>query len=494
MTTIILDGDTLDDRAVAAVADGAEVGLAEAGLARMARRRAHLMAALEENRPIYGVTTGLGPRVVERLSREEQIAMSLKTIRGRAHAAGPPMEAAIVRGAMAVRANTLLRGASGADPALAHLIVACLNADLAPVVPSIGSIGAADLMWGGHMGLGLIGEGEMTTPDGIKPAGDALAAAGLKPYAPGPREGLALASHSSFVAAMAAIALVRTGRAFQSAQTAAALTLEGFRANLTPFREDILAERPQPGQSAAAAGIRARLEGSALLKAGHARRVQDPLSIRNIPQVHGTVVAALETFREAVLAELNGASDNPVVLDDGDVLSSGGYLTPYLAITATMTAQAFVHLAAAAVGRMSKAMSPRFSDLPVGLAAADTGSAGMAPAMKTAEALFAEVMHAAQPAPVYPGGSADGVEDVVAQSAVPVRALLRVADSVERLAAMELLFATQAVEIRGVDPVAPRLAEAMARVRAVAPPVREDRSLAPDIEAVSFRVAEGDFI
>lgn len=491
---ICLTGHDLAPGDLAAIARGARVRLADAGLDRMARAAAVIAGAIERQQAMYGVTTGLGPRVVNRLTPDEQVEMALNTIRGRAHSAGRPLAVPLVRAGMAVRANTLLIGAAGAAPGLAELVAGCVNAGLTPVIGETGSIGAADLMWGGSMALGLIGEGEMDTPDGRQPAAAALAAAGLRPLVPGGRDGLAAVSHSSFVAAMAAIGLVRAKNSLETAQSAAATTLEGFRANLTPLRAEALKLRPQAGQIRAAAGLARRLEGSALHQPEQARRLQDPLSLRNLPQIHGLAFAALDMLEAAVGDEINGASDNPVVLlDTGEVVSSGGYLTSYLAVVLNMAAQAFVHLAAAQVARMSRLVTTRFTDLPVGLVQGGTSSAGMAPAMKTAEALFSEIVHLAQPAPVYPSGAADGVEDVVAHSAVPARTLHEIVDRLERLNAMELIVATQAVEMRRLDRVAPAIARIIAAVRMAAPPMTRDAPLSPAIEALAARVALGAF-
>lgn len=485
-------GLTLED--LAAVAEGAEVGLSTEGLARMQAGRDVLEQALAEQRPMYGITTGLGPRVVERLSPEEQQRMSVRTVRGRAHSVGTPLSRGAVRAALAIRANTLLLGGAGADPALARLIVDCLNVGLTPVIGGTGSIGAADLMWGGNLGLGLIGEGEMDTNVGRIPAGVALREAGLAPYAPGPREGLAMVSNSSVVGGVAATGLNRALSVRDSLQTATAMSLEGFRANLTPYDPDVIAMRRQPGQAEAAEGVRSRLAGSLLLTPGNARRVQDPLSLRNVPQVHGALIAALTHAREAVEIEINAASDNPVTLiDRGEILSSGGYLTPHLTISLGALLQAFVHVAAAQVGRMSKVMNPRFSELPVGLVSGSVDSAGIAPAMKTAEALYSEIVQLASPAPVYPGGAADGVEDVVAHSAIPAKALSEVCERMELLVAMELIIACQAVELRELGAVAPKVAGAMQLIRVDVAPVTEDRSLSADFEVVAQRVRQGAF-
>ena len=197
---------------------------------------------------------------------------------------------------------------------------------------------------------------------------------------------------------------------------------------------------------------------------------------------------------EAVVDEINGASDNPVVLlETGEVVSSGGYLTPHLAVVLNMTAQALVHLAAAQVARMARMISPRFTELPVGLVAGDTGTAGMAPASKTSEALFSEIVHLAQPAPVYPSGAADGVEDVISHSAVPARALLDICDRLSRLNAMELMIATQAVELRDPADVAPHVRRNMTTVREHVQHMTADRAMSADIEALAEVIESGVF-
>lgn len=491
---IQLTGAALTAGDVARIAKGAGVSLAGNGLARMAHTHDILTNALTSGQSIYGVTTGLGPRVVEQLDEAEQRRMSIQTVRGRAHDAGDPLPTATVRAAMAVRANTLLIGGAGARPAMAELIAACVNAGLTPVVRQSGSIGAADLMWGGAMGRGLIGEGMMATPEGLVPAGDALAAAGLAPYAPGPREGLALVSHSSFAGAMAALALIAAHQSLETAQTAASLSLEAFRGNLSPLAPEALRLRPQPGQEQAAEGIRTRLDASELWQDGAARRLQDPLSLRNLPQIHGIAFAALDTLETAVSAEINGASDNPAVhAETGQVLSHGGYLSAYLSVVLNAAAQAFVHVAAAQVSRMAKLVNPRFTGLTVGLGSGGVDSAGLAPAMKTAEALFAEIVHLAQPSPVYPSFSADGVEDVMAHSAVPARALETISRRMDHLNALELLIGAQALDLRAPPVVAPAMAATRDRVRTGVAPLGEDRALSDDITWLAEEVRSGRF-
>lgn len=485
MTTIKLTGQSMSLQDVRRIADGGRVALGEAGLARMAASRQLIDAAVRAKKPVYGVTTGLGPRVVEALDEAEIATFALSAVRGRAHAAGEDLPEAACRAALGVRINTLLIGASGARPEMARHMAVCLNAGLAPAIRGVGSIGAADLMWGGDFGLALIGEGRMWAQGEIVAASDALAGAGLAAFAPGPREGLALVSHSSPSAALAALGVGALASLYEAMDKAAALTLEGFRANLGAFDPALLALRPQPGQDEAAARIMSLMAGSPLQAPGAARRLQDPLSIRNIPQVHGAYLAALNHARAAVEAEINGASDNPgVLVERGEIASHGGYLTPHLVITLGALSQATAQIAAVQAARIGRMLSGRFTELPNGLTRSGAIGAGLGPVMKTVEALFAEIAHAAAPPPIYPSFSADGLEDVACHTAIAAKAMGRIAGHWRRLIAIEMIVAAQAIELRGVE-VAPALMSVLEELRSVSHPTGEDRPLGGEIEALA---------
>lgn len=490
---VLGDGD-LSPAQLEQIGAGHPVAAAPGGLARMTAGAAILAREMAADRPIYGVTTGLGPRVVDRLDQTARQAFPAATIRGRAHAVGAPLDVEVVRAAMAVRAHTLMSGATGTRPGLAEHIVACLNAGLTPVVRETASIGAADLMWGGMIGLGLIGEGDMHGATGPRPAGDAFAEAGIDPWELAPREGLALASHSATMAALAAAGFARLEAALEAAQAAAALSLEGFRANLSPIDADILALSPKPGQTRAAKGLHFWLEASGLHQPGAARRLQDPLSLRNIVQVQGASFATLEFLHAAVLPEINHPTDNPVVLiERGDVLSGGSYLSPQLAIALQAANDAARHLAAQMTARIAKLLANRFSDLPAGLTHQGVGGAGYGAMMKVVETLYAEIAHLAQQAPVYPSPSADGLEDTITHGAIPAKALMAITTKLHYLIAIEMMVATQAVELREATP-APRLAEIMRKVRETAPPLTVERSLSAEIEELAARIDARDFV
>lgn len=492
---LVLDGESLTPEALErAATGGVRIALAPAGRARMAEARGLVEDAVATGTPIYGVTTGLGSRAGEALDGDALAEFSHRTVLGRAHAAGAPLPRAVVRAAMIVRLNTLLRGGAGASPALADHLLACLNAGLTPIVGETGSAGGGDLVLNATMGRALLGEGSLMDASGaVQDAAAALEAAGIPPPALGPRDGLALASHASFSAALASLGWTAAICAYEAAQTSAALALEGFRANLSPFDPEALAQRPQPGQAEAAAGIRDRLAESGLWSQGAARRLQDPMSMRNLPQIHGTARAALEYARSAVAAEINAASDNPVALIEGRrIVSTGAYHTPLLTSVCETVSRSFVHLTMAQSARIAKLLSARFTDLPMFLAAGDNQTNGLAPALKTAESATAEVSHAAQPAPIWPSVSADGVEDALTPAPTAARALARVAEQARVVTAVELLVAAQAVELRGAR-LAPRMQRVVATIRGISPRLETDRALTGEIDALAEAIGAGAF-
>lgn len=488
-----LSGTSLSTACLGAIANGGKVEADPDGLLRMERSNALILEAVRSSKPVYGVTTGLGPKVEQVLSEDSISDFSLATVRGRAHCAGHPLPRAWVRAAMATRLNTLLIGASGASPAVAHHLVACLNADLVPVVGETASTGASDLLWGASMGLALIGEGAFLGQAHGATSAQAMQSAGIQPLHLGPRDGLALASHSCFSAAIAAMGHDQARLLWSSAQTAAALSLEGFRGNLSPLDPGVLEVRPQPGQLEAGGDLARQLAGSRLFEPDAARRLQDPLSLRTIVQVHGSTFATLRNLEDAVHGEINGATDNPVVLPDRDeILSSGGFLSPYLAVSLVAMNHGLVHLAAQITARTARVMTHRLTGLPNGLVHDAAEVAGLAPTAKLCEALYGEIAHLATPPPVYPGFAADGVEDTVTHVAIAAKALMAINARLSKMIAHEMVVAAQAIEIRGIgDEIAPALRPVFQYVRSILSKTAGDRSMTEELELLSQKLLAG---
>lgn len=481
--SIALNGHALTPAAIARIARaGQRVALDPAAMKRMAVARQAIEKALETGAPVYGLTTGLGSRATQSLPREVLEEFSRLTLRGRSHALGPPLPRAAVRAAMAARLNGLLLGAAGASPRVAQALADALNAGLTPVVPAMGSIGAGDLCLLAHIGLALIGEGEMEVGGTVMPAAKALEKTGLKALELGPKDGLALCNASSVSAGIGALALHDAREVWDLANIAAALSYEGFRANPSPLDDRLARLRPQPGQAEAAAAMRLLLEGGELFTPGAARRLQDPLSLRCVAQVHGALHAVMEFAAQALDAEINGDSSNPAVLAaDGEILSTGNFHTPLLAIAFDAVSQACLQVAHLGLARISKLLLARLSDLPANLSPRGVTRSGFAPLMKPAEALIAEIEHQAQPVRGGLSLSADGVEDHMTHAPQAVGKLTRIAEPMRLLIATELTIASQAVEMRGAIQLGPRMRHVLREVRALVAPLDDDRPLSGDI-------------
>ena len=489
---IELTGHGLTLESIVSVArERTPVAIHPAAIARIEAGRAIVSRYLAEGREAYGLTTGLGARVGIRVAGDALADVSLQTIRGRANAVGPRLPADAVRAAMLIRANGIACGGSGAQVEVAQALVGLLNAGVEPVVPGIGSVGAGDLCVLAHIGLALIGEGEAQIGETVLPARDALERAGLAPLALAPKDGLALINATAASAACGALALHDARELLETAQVAAALAFEGFRANLTAIDPRVAAARPAPGQADCAAELRELLAGGALTRPGAARRLQDPLSFRCVSQVHGSLASALDLLAAALEPELNGAGDNPLVLTEpgttgnGEIVSTGNFHAPALALAADAVALGLAQVGNLAAARSARLLAEPLSGLPANLAAPGTSGAGMAPLLKVADALAGGLVHAAAPTCLAAHGAADAVEDDSTGSLLAVQRLATILERLRLLVALQLVVAARAVELARPESLGHGTAAAYAVVSELVKPLSEDRPLGVDVERVA---------
>ncbi len=482
-----LDGKRLSLDDVETVAEGhVTLQLSPEAMTSLARGRAVVEAALAQQEPVYGLTTGLGARVGHRLSNDDLAAFSLRTVEGRAQSIGPELDAATTRAVMLLQLNGRLSGAAGLSPAIAELLVEMINRDLRPALPSIGSLGAGDLCILGHLGRFVAGQGRGWLGEHCGSAAELFAAAELKPAHLGPKDGLALINASSVSTAIAALALTRIKRLYAVAQVAGALSLEAFRGNLSPLRPAASSARPQPGQARAATELLALLEGSLLHSPGQARRLQDPISLRCLAPLHGSLAATWAFAEEALAAEINASGDNPLILvDEEQIVSTGNFLTPHLTVTLDALAQALAQTASASLSRTARLMTKRFSDLPDNLSLHGSGRSGFAPLMKIGDSLLGEIAHLALPVQPVMRWGADGVEDEVTHSPLAAKKLSDLAERFAYLLAMELAVAAEALEQRKLAKTAPRIVEALELVRGCLASLDDDRSLSAELMALA---------
>jgi histidine ammonia-lyase len=481
---------------VAVAAHGAGVELAPEARARIAAARAVVLRLAQGDTPIYGVNSALGANTGARVAAADLAEYQRRAIRARAVGVGSHYDAASVRAMMMARIAGMAAGGSGVSPHVLDALVAMVNRRVHPVVPRFGSIGVADLPQLSHLALPLFGEGHAEFDGAILPGADALSRAGLAPIELGPKDGVALVSANAATIGRAALVISDALQLAAAWRTAIALSLEGFRANLSPLDERAIAARPAPGQADVALQLRSLLAGSALFAAGAARRVQDPLSFRVVAQVQGSLQSTLSTVRDLIEIELASAAESPlVVAGDGVMLSNGNFHVPALSVALDAAAIALAQSTSLAAGRVIRFMSPQFTGLPLQLTRHGPAHSGFATLQKTLNALWSEVRLRANPASLDFFPVSEGVEDHATTALGSVERLAEVLERIRYVIAIELLVAAQAVDLRGagVNDLGAGARAAHERVRACVPVLDGDRPLGPDVDAISALIAAGDF-
>jgi histidine ammonia-lyase len=490
---VVLTGNDLTVFDVARVAtERTPVEVTSLALDRMARSRAVVERALDSSNAVYGLTTGLGSLKDIRVARDEMQAFQRNIVMSHATGIGPEFSSTEVRAIMLARLNGMCRGGSGVHPDVFQLLLHMLNAGIHPVVPSRGSIGMSDLAPLAHLALPMIGLGEVEHQGRRMPALDALKHAGLSPAQLGPKDALALCSANSASVGHGALVLHKTLQLLASADLAAALSLEAFQAHVSPLDERTHAVRPYTGELVSAERLRRLLEGSTFWQRARVDSVQDPLSLRCVPQVHGACQDALAFVRGTMEIELNGTGDNPVVLiDEGSILSNGNFHSAGLAIAFDTLGIVLGQLSGLATSRVLRVLDPNLTDLPPALVPRAGVNTGFNVLQKTLTALNAENRFLAAPASLDFQPVAGEIEDHATNAALCVRKAAQIVDNCLLVQAIEILVATQAISLRGALTLGRGTRAAFEVVREVAPFVDEDRVLAPVLDGVAGLLTTG---
>jgi histidine ammonia-lyase len=500
-TDCLLDGRSLTVAEVVRVArdPAARVAVDPSARSALLESRRLVEAAVASGQTIYGINTGFGKLANVRVAPDKLNQLQVNLIRSHAAGVGTPLPAEVVRGVMLLRANVLLRATSGVRPELVEALVAMLNAGVIPVVPEQGSVGASgDLAPLSHIALALTGEGEVLREGGTTSARQALDAAGLLPFALAPKEGLAFINGTQAQTALLAL-LVHDARVlWRTAVGAAAMSLEALRGTPAPLDPRIHAARPHRGQSEAAALMRALLTDSEIRESHRENdpRVQDAYSLRCAPQVMGAVLDAIRFAEETVAVELNASTDNPLVFDDGDVLSGGNFHGQPVAQALDVLAMTLTTLQAIAERRVERLVNPDLSQgLPAFLTDDPGLSSGFMMVQITAASLVAESRAIAMPASIGSIPTDANQEDFVPMGMAAAWKTQRILANAQRVVAAELLCGAQGLEY--LKPLAPGRGVGLLyrRVRSLAPgvpPLTADRPPSPDLERLALAVAAGE--
>ncbi len=497
-TPVVLDGNSLTLEDVLAVASGAaQVSLAAAARERAAVSRGHVEAIVSRGDVVYGVTTGFGKLSDVTIPPDKLADLQVNLVRSHASGIGDLLPERVVRAMMLLRANVIAKGLSGARPDLAELLCGMLNAGLYPPVPEQGSVGASgDLAPLAHLALSLIGEGDLYHGARCAPAAQMLREHKLAPVVLGPKEGIALINGTQAHTAIAALAMIDAHRLWDAAHLAGAMSLEALKGTPVAFDERIHAARGQIGQIASAAVFRELLEGSEI-RESHRHgdpRVQDPYSLRCMPQVHGPVLDAI-LFAEGIIArELNAATDNPLVFEGGELVSGGNFHGQAVALALDVMCIALTNLATMSERRTDRLVHPDLNEgLPPFLSSDAGVNSGFMMAQVSAAALASECKVLSHPASVDTIPTDGSKEDVVPMAMGAAWKLSRIVRNVRNVLAIELMCGAQGVDYRAPLKPGKGVARAHATVRSLVPPLGRDRVLAGDIALISDAIAAGSF-
>jgi len=463
---------------------------------------------LEADEVVYGVNTGFGKLASVRIPQDQLLQLQRNLIVSHVAGVGDPLPAEVVRAAMLLRANVLLRPTAGVRPAVARTVVQMLNAGIHPVVPEQGSVGASgDLAPLSHIALAVMGEGEIhdsrfPIPDsrsagpgnresGIVPAAQALSDANITPIQFQPKEGLAFINGTQVQTAMLALAVHDAENLWRTAHGAAAMSLEALMGTPVPFDERVHDARPHAGQRLSAELMRELLADSEIRESHRQSdpRVQDAYSLRCTPQVLGAVADAIAFAKRTVEIELNASTDNPLVFED-EILSGGNFHGQPIAMALDVLAIAVTTLAGMSERRLERLVNPDLNQgLPAFLTPEPGLHSGMMMVQVTAAALVAEARTLCVPASVQSLPTEGNQEDVVPMGMAAAIKLRRILAAARRVVACELMAGAQGLEYR--KPLTPGrgVARLYERIRALVEPLEADRTFTTDIERVAEAVA-----
>src|SRR5690348_46904 len=494
MRTVTVNGDALTIEDVVDVARGAATAdLAPSVAAAMESSQSVVAAAIAGDAPVYGVNTGFGALADTRVGARDLERLQGAIVRSHAAGTGEPLDDAAVRAVLLLRARTLAAGYSGVRIDLPARLIEMLGLGLLPVVPGKGSVGASgDLAQLAHLAQTLIGEGRLRGPGDPtygRPAAEVLAEHQITPLRLAPKEGLSLVNGTEPMQVLLAFSVYDAGMLVQAADLACALSVEALLGTDRPYDERVQALRPHPGQLASAANLRGLLAGSPLLASHrHSRHaVQDAYCLRCAPQVHGAVRDVLGFARQVLVTELGAVVDNPVIVADGEVMTTGNFHGEPLAFAADMLAMALAELASISERRVDRMLDPAFSrGLPPFLAPAAGTNSGFMLAQYTAASLVSENKVLAHPASVDTIPTSGKQEDHVSMGWTSVRKLRDVVGNVRACLAVEICCAAQGIDLRAdvAEPSVP-LKAVHAVVRSAVPRMDIDREVAAQLAAVN---------
>jgi histidine ammonia-lyase len=487
---IEIDGASLTLEQTVAVADGAEVTLANSARPRIERARQFVESIVARGEVVYGINTGFGKLADVTIPTDKLRELQLNLVRSHSCGVGDPLPETVVRAMMLHRANVLAKGYSGCRTLIIETLLQMLNAGVHPCIPSRGSVGASgDLAPLSHLALVAIGEGEAIYQGEKMAGGEAMNRAGITPLVLEAKEGLALLNGTQAMTAVGALALLAAERLAEAADVTGAMSLEALKGTPVAFDYKIHAVRPHPGQMNSARRLRELIESSEIRESHRDHkvdpRVQDAYALRCMPQVHGAVRDALNHARRILEIEINSATDNPLVFAESEeVISGGNFHGEPIALALDYAAIAIADLGTISERRVERLVNPDLSGLPAFLAPQAGTNSGMMIAQVAAVSLIAENNVLAHPASVTNLPTSANKEDHVSMGMTSALKFAQVVKNVEIILAIELMCAAQGLDFLKPLRPSPRLQAVYSRVREHVPFIEKDAVLSNYIESL----------
>jgi histidine ammonia-lyase len=471
------------------------VALADDAWVRVQECANKVNAVVDKGNVAYGINTGFGLLAQTRIPDDQLAELQKNLVLSHSAGIGKDLDPAIVRLIMCLKVISLSRGFSGVRPVVVRTLLLCINQQVTPCIPEKGSVGASgDLAPLAHMALCLIGQGHAYYGGQRLPAAEALAEAGIEPLELGPKEGLALLNGTQASTSLALVGLFSAENLYAAATVCGALSVDALKGSVAPFDARIHEVRGQPGQIMAARLYRNLLQGSEILESHvNCDRVQDPYSLRCQPQIMGACLDLINNASETLLREANAATDNPLIFENGDVISGGNFHAEPVAMAADTLAIAIAEMGSLSERRIAILVDPKMSGLPAFLVENSGINSGFMIAQVTAAALASENKTFAHPASVDSLPTSANQEDHVSMATFAARRLIDMSENTGGVLAVELLATAQGTDFHAPHKTSPALQKVHAMIRQQVPHYDSDRFMAPDIEAAAIMIGRGDF-
>ncbi|MEB6549012.1 histidine ammonia-lyase [Heyndrickxia sporothermodurans] len=485
---IQLTGNTLTINEVKKVLfDNERVEIAKASMEKVNQSHEAVQRIVKEKKVVYGITTGFGKFSDVYIDSENVEELQLNLIHSHACGVGEPFPEIVSRAMLLLRANALSKGFSGVRPLIIETLVHFINAGIHPVVPQQGSLGASgDLAPLSHLALAIMGEGEVFYKGERVPTEVALNDTGIEPVTLQAKEGLALINGTQAMTAMGVVAYIEAEQLAKQSELISSITIEALQGIIDAFDEDVHVARGYQQQVDVARRMREYLSDSKLITRQGELRVQDAYSLRCIPQVHGASWQALDYVKEKLEIEINAATDNPLIFDDGEkVISGGNFHGQPIAIAMDFMKIAVAELANISERRIERLVNPSLNDLP-GFLSPEPGLQSGAMIMQYAAAsLVSENKTLAHPASVDSIPSSANQEDHVSMGTIAARHAYQIIQNSRRVLAIEMICAMQGAEYRGTEKMATATKKFYDKGREIVPSIVKDRIFSKDIEALA---------